>query len=168
MGCSKEKLVCKSHTHFHQHTLELGQEIFVLFFSRTFMFHMKYYCTLLCRHSQQSPNWRNCECELSCWCSAAVHIPVVVHWLCSLYNPVWDRPNLLEPTILCWVHWDWYSRGHCQCGTEGETELYYYTVSAVNGDVIVTVRRVFTTPQYSKCYAVIPVLFLYSISHYNH
>ena len=38
MGCSKEKLVCKSHTHFHQHTLELGQDTFVFFFSRTFIF----------------------------------------------------------------------------------------------------------------------------------
>ena len=29
--------------------------------------------------------------------------------------------------------------------------LYYYTVSAVSGDVTVTVQGTFTTPQYSMC-----------------
>ena len=33
--------------------------------------------------------------------------------------------------------------------------VYYYTVSAVSGDVSVTVRGTFTTPQYSKYYHVI-------------
>ena len=30
------------------------------------------------------------------------------------------------------------------------SSVYYYTVSAVSGDVTVTVRRTFATPQYSK------------------
>ena len=29
--------------------------------------------------------------------------------------------------------------------------VYYYTLSALSGDVTVTVRGTFTTPQYSKC-----------------
>ena len=32
------------------------------------------------------------------------------------------------------------------------SRVYYYTVSAVSGDVTVTVRGNFTTPQYSKCW----------------
>ena len=32
--------------------------------------------------------------------------------------------------------------------------VYYYTVSSVSGDVTVTVQGTFTTPQYSKQYAV--------------
>ena len=60
-----------------------------------------------------------------------------------------------------------YSAESTETGTAGDTisvvlrerlnssTVYYYTVSAVNGDVTVTVRGVFTTPQYSKYYAVI-------------
>ena len=73
-----------------------------------------------------------------------------------------------------------YSAESTETGTAGDTvsvvlrerlnssTVYYYTVSAVSGDVTVTARGVFTTPQYSKYYAVIQSLFLYSISHYNH
>ena len=32
--------------------------------------------------------------------------------------------------------------------------VYYYAVSAENGGATVTVHGTFTTPQYSKCYAV--------------
>ena len=78
---------------------------------------------LLCRCKQQSPNWKNTRSKLTQWCNYHLHISVWVHQFCSLYSPVWDWPNLHEPAILCWVHWDWYSRRHCQCGTEGETEL---------------------------------------------
>ena len=44
--------------------------------------------------------------------------------------------------------------------------VYYYTVSAVSGDIIVTLRGSFMTPQYSKYYAVNQT-FLFSISHYS-
>ena len=47
--------------------------------------------------------------------------------------------------------------------------VYYYTVSAVSGDIIVTLRGSFMTPhvQYTKYYAVNQALFSYSISHYK-
>ena len=59
-----------------------------------------------------------------------------------------------------------YSAESTETGTAGDTvsvvlterlnssTVYYYTVSAVSGDVTVGVRGTFTTPQYSKCYAV--------------
>ena len=55
-----------------------------------------------------------------------------------------------------------YSAESTETGTAGDTvsvvlreqlnssTVYYYTVSAVSGDVTVTVRGTFTTPQYSK------------------
>ena len=55
-----------------------------------------------------------------------------------------------------------YSAESTETGTAGDTvsvvlrerlnssTVYYYTVSAVDGDVTVTVRGTFTTPQYSK------------------
>ena len=55
-----------------------------------------------------------------------------------------------------------YSAESTETGTAGDTvsvvlrerlnssTVYYYTVSAVSGDITVTVRGTFTTPQYSK------------------
>ena len=55
-----------------------------------------------------------------------------------------------------------YSAESTETGTAGDiltvvlkeplnsSTVYYYTVSAVSGDVTVTVRRTFTTPQYGK------------------
>ena len=56
-----------------------------------------------------------------------------------------------------------YSAESTETGTAGDTvtvvlrerlnstTVYYYTVSAVSGDVTVIVQGNFTTPQYSKC-----------------
>ena len=56
-----------------------------------------------------------------------------------------------------------YSAESTETGTAGDfvsvvlmeqlnsSTVYYYTVSAVSGDITVTVRRTFTTPQYGKC-----------------
>ena len=56
-----------------------------------------------------------------------------------------------------------YSAESTETGTAGDTvsvvlrerlnssTVYHYTVSAVSGDVTVTVQGTFTTPQYSKC-----------------
>ena len=55
-----------------------------------------------------------------------------------------------------------YSAESAENGTAGDTvsvvlrellnssTVYYYTVSAVSGDITVTVQGTFTTPQYSK------------------
>ena len=55
-----------------------------------------------------------------------------------------------------------YSAESTETGTAGDTvsvvprerlnssTVYYYTVSAVSGDITVTVRENFTTPQYSE------------------
>ena len=55
-----------------------------------------------------------------------------------------------------------YSAGSTETGTAGDTvsvvlrerlnssTVYYYTVSAVSGDITVTVQGTFTTPLYSK------------------
>ena len=60
-----------------------------------------------------------------------------------------------------------YSAESTETGTAGDTvsavlnerlnssTVYYYTVSAVNGDVTVTVRGNFITPLYSKQWAVV-------------
>ena len=57
-----------------------------------------------------------------------------------------------------------YSAESTETGTAGETvsavlrerlnssTVYYYTVSAVSGDITVRVQGNFTTPQYSKCF----------------
>ena len=59
-----------------------------------------------------------------------------------------------------------YSAESTETGTAGDTvsvvlreelnssTVYYYTLSAVNGDVTVIVQGTFIIPQYSKCYAV--------------
>ena len=56
-----------------------------------------------------------------------------------------------------------YSAESTETGTAGNTvsvvlrerlnssTVYYYTVSAVSGDITVTVQGTFTTPQYSEC-----------------
>ena len=41
--------------------------------------------------------------------------------------------------------------------------VYYYTVSAVNGDVTVTVQGTFTTPQYGMCNVHLCMMLLISV-----
>ena len=67
-----------------------------------------------------------------------------------------------------------YTAESTETGTTGDTvsvelrerlnssTVYYYTVSAVSGDVNVTVRGNFTTPQYSKCYHIVKNILMMS------
>ena len=69
-----------------------------------------------------------------------------------------------------------YSAESTETGTAGDTvsvvlrerlnssTVYYYTVSAVNGDFSVIVQGTFFTAQYSKCYAVNQALFAHKLS----
>ena len=65
-----------------------------------------------------------------------------------------------------------YSAESTETGTAGDnvsvvlrerlnsSTMYYYTVSAVSGDMTVTVRGVFTTPQYSKYHQLLAFSYL--------
>ena len=69
-----------------------------------------------------------------------------------------------------------YSAESTETGTAGDTvsvvlrerlnssTVYYYTVSAVSGDITVTVQGNFTTPQYSKYYHIVQILLPCKIS----
>ena len=154
-----------------QHTLELGQEIIVLIFSRTFIFPMKYY--LLCCAGIANNLLTGEILNVSSPADAQLQCTFLSGFTGSARCTVQYGT---DPTYMNLP----YSAESTETGTAGDTvsvvlmeqlnssTMYYYTVSAVSGDVTVTARGVFTTPQYSKYYAVIQPLFLYSISHYNH
>ena len=99
---------------------------------------------------------------------ANVHSPVGVQLQCTFLSGFTGSTRCTvqygtDPTYMNLP----YSAESTETGTAGDSvsvvlrerlncsTVYYYTVSAVSGDITVTVLGTFTTPQYSKCYHIV-------------